>query len=295
MDEASLLDPTPTKVIGLDLDAELIRQAKNAVRYTWSRRRPTSSEWNGRIPPPPAFLQDQLDRRAPSTSTTPTTPHETRTRVQQDLKFFPACFPPMLGSLSFPVAAPSPPLQPQAYPFDSFDSQNPSRLVHHQEFPNNISFVVGDIMNRTADPAWRTQGEHFDLVLWQVTSFSSFAPKCQKQQLTLLTRGIYSLSLTKWIQIHHGDQGLLQLFDLFAQLIGPGGLLLLEPHGPASSFERTKDGPATVQFRPKTVRMTPDQFPALLAGRGFDLLRRVQPKQPNHTASAREVLLFQRQ
>lgn len=282
MDVASLLHPLPSKVTGLDLDAELIRQAKNSVRYTWSRRRPTS-EWDERIPPPPAILQDQPDNR-----TTSPTLDKVRTRVQQDLTFFPACFPPLLGSLSFPVPVlPSHPLGA------STNSEDVTQPVHHPGFPNNVHFVVGDIMDRTTDPAWRTQGEPFDLVLWYVPLFFfSFGSGVGERAANVPV--VYSLSLTKWIQIHHGDQGLLHLLDLFAQLIVPGGLLLLEPHGP-SSFKRTKDFPALVQQRIRTLQLKPDQLPALLAQRGFHLLRREQPTPPNHTAPAREVLLFQRQ
>lgn len=95
--------------------------------------------------------------------------------------------------------------------------------------------------------------------------------------------------------MHHGDQGLLNLFDTFRTLLSPGGLLLLEPHGP-SSYARTKELPAAVQksLSARPLQIKPGQFVDLLRERGFHLLSRFTPEQHNHTAPGREVLLLRR-
>lgn len=83
--------------------------------------------------------------------------------VLADLRFFPACFPPLLGSLSFPVSDPA-----TVRSKLQFDSDLPSRpQTPRPTFPNNCHFVVADVMDDTSHRAtWFPKGDEFDLLVW---------------------------------------------------------------------------------------------------------------------------------
>lgn len=71
------------------------------------------------------------------------------------------------------------------------------------------------------------------------------------------------LSLTKWVQLNWGDEGLKRLFRRAFRHLRPGGLLLLEPQ-PWESYRKRKGLTETTYRNYQRIRLRPEQFPAYL-------------------------------
>ena len=100
------------------------------------------------------------------------------------------------------------------------------------------------------------------------------------------------MSLTKWVQIPHGDDGLLRFFDyLSARLRKPGGLLLLEPHEHESYKRITKALPPHMQSTIRDLKIKPSDFDRLLQERGIIRIREFWPEGHGHS---RALLLYER-
>lgn len=89
------------------------------------------------------------------------------------MRFFPASFPALFGSLSFPAplaATCTPARNPQA----DTHSANPDTLQYEPQasrFPLNCQFIVGDILDRTEEQVrrWCDEAEQYDLIVWCVS------------------------------------------------------------------------------------------------------------------------------
>jgi 7SK snRNA methylphosphate capping enzyme len=130
---------------------------------------------------------------------------------------------------------------------------------------------------------------------WFIDSDFAAAPAPPEQAGTLDT--VTCLSVTKWIQLHRGDEGLKAFFLKIWTLLSPGGLLILEPQ-PWSSYkaaasklkkrggggEEGKKGGAHAEeetesalpVRPEDLELRPDAFPDYLCDTlGFRLVKRM--------------------
>ncbi|CAG0913554.1 unnamed protein product [Notodromas monacha] len=80
---------------------------------------------------------------------------------------------------------------------------------------------------------------------------------------------ILCLSVTKWIHLNFGDEGLLRLFKRAFKQLKPGGQLILEPQ-PWSTYGKVKKITPEIFETYKKLKIRPQQFPDLLVGQvGF--------------------------
>lgn len=100
------------------------------------------------------------------------------------------------------------------------------------QFPNNVVFLQGNIVLET-DELLDLQTEEFDVIL--------------------------ALSLTKWIHLNFGDDGLKRTFKRIFKQLRPGGKLILEPQ-PWSSYKKKKKLTETIHENFKSIKLKPDQF-----------------------------------
>lgn len=87
-------------------------------------------------------------------------------------------------------------------------------------------------------------------------------------------------SVTKWIHLNRGDEGLKALFAAFWRALAPGGLLLVEPQpwssyrAAASKIRREAAPPGTFFHRQDELQLRPAQFPEYLCEvLGFRLVK----------------------
>eukprot|EP00249_Psilotum_nudum_P014777 c24998_g1_i1 orf=273-1361(-) len=92
---------------------------------------------------------------------------------------------------------------------------------------------------------------------------------------------VLCLSVTKWIHLNWGDQGLIRLFAKIFHLLRPGGLLVLEPQ-PWKSYKGKQHVSEVAQRNFKEVALRPSHFPELLLDKiGFRFMDTVTDDVPN--------------
>nr|XP_056719766.1 7SK snRNA methylphosphate capping enzyme [Euleptes europaea] len=133
-------------------------------------------------------------------------------------------------------------------------------------FPNNVIFVKGNyVLER--DELLEAQQPEYDVIL--------------------------CLSLTKWVHLNWGDEGLKRLFKRLFRHLRPGGILLLEPQAWASYGKRKNLTEATCRNFHR-IKLKPDQFPSYLTSPevGFSSYELVAT--PRHTSKGfqRPIYLF---
>lgn len=95
---------------------------------------------------------------------------------------------------------------------------------------------------------------------------------------------VLCLSVTKWVHLNWGDEGLIRLFAKIWQVMRPGGILLLEPQ-PWKSYERKRlvSQVAVENFR--DIVFKPDDFRDILLDKiGFRSMEMISTIVPNSTA-----------
>jgi 7SK snRNA methylphosphate capping enzyme len=107
-------------------------------------------------------------------------------------------------------------------------------------FPDNTRFVAGDFLALPAEP-----DGSYDVVM--------------------------CLSVTKWIHYHGGDAAIRTLFARVHALLRPGGLFILEPQLWPSYRKKCSLTPH-IRATFKTITLHPEDFPAVLAELGFQLV-----------------------
>jgi len=104
-------------------------------------------------------------------------------------------------------------------------------------FPKNVKFIHKDYVPKSDDELNNVEPEQFDTIL--------------------------CLSVTKWIHLNCGDDGLIRCFKkMFAQL-REGGRLILEPQ-PWSSYRKKRKLTEEILATFRSIKIKPDQFKELL-------------------------------
>lgn len=73
----------------------------------------------------------------------------------------------------------------------------------------------------------------------------------------------YSFSVTKWIHLFHGDDGIKGVFAQIHQLLAPGGRFIVEPQ-PWKSYHKRKFTSEVTAANYQKIELRPKDFPAFL-------------------------------
>ncbi|XP_010535978.1 PREDICTED: probable RNA methyltransferase At5g51130 [Tarenaya hassleriana] len=74
---------------------------------------------------------------------------------------------------------------------------------------------------------------------------------------------ILCLSVTKWVHLNWGDDGLITLFSKIWRLLNPGGTLILEPQ-PWKSYENNRRVTETIAMNYRKITIRPELFQEIL-------------------------------
>ncbi|XP_075421078.1 7SK snRNA methylphosphate capping enzyme [Tenrec ecaudatus] len=133
-------------------------------------------------------------------------------------------------------------------------------------FPNNVVFVTGNyVLDR--DELVEAQAPEYDVVL--------------------------CLSLTKWVHLNWGDEGLKRMFRRIYRHLRPGGILVLEPQ-PWSSYGKRKTLTETIYKNYYRIQLKPEQFSSYLTSPevGFSSYELVATPKNTSKGFQRPVYLF---
>jgi len=103
------------------------------------------------------------------------------------------------------------------------------------------------------------------------------------------------LSVTKWVHLNWGDDGLITLFSKIWRLLQPGGIFVMEPQ-PWKSYENNRRVSETTAMNYRTIVLRPDRFQEILLDKiGF---RTVEDLTSSLSGASkgfdRQILAFQK-
>jgi 7SK snRNA methylphosphate capping enzyme len=106
---------------------------------------------------------------------------------------------------------------------------------------------------------------------------------------------ILCLSVTKWVHLNWGDDGLITLFSKIWRLLQPGGIFVMEPQ-PWKSYENNRRVSETTAMNYRTIVLRPDRFQEILLDKiGF---RTVEDLTSSLSGASkgfdRQILAFQK-
>lgn len=106
---------------------------------------------------------------------------------------------------------------------------------------------------------------------------------------------IVCLSVTKWVHLNWGDEGLIILFAKMWRLLHPGGILVLEPQ-PWESYYKNRLTTETTQINYSKIRLKPEGFQEILLDKiGFRTVEHVTSSVKGATVGFdRPVLVFRK-
>lgn len=110
-----------------------------------------------------------------------------------------------------------------------------------KEFPENVVFIQGNY----------------------VFSQDEFLDRQEPEYDTII-----AFSITKWVHLNNGDQGLKRFFHRIYRQLRPGGRLLLEPQ-PWKSYIRRKKLTKEIEENYSSLKFKPNQFNDFLTSIGF--------------------------
>ncbi|OAY27260.1 probable RNA methyltransferase At5g51130 isoform X2 [Manihot esculenta] len=108
------------------------------------------------------------------------------------------------------------------------------------------------------DSSHSEEGDLFDIVSFRKENFVQSWCQREEQYDTILC-----LSVTKWIHLNWGDDGLITLFSKIWRLLRPGGILVLEPQ-PWRSYENNHLVSETTSKNYQTIIFRPNCFMEIL-------------------------------
>ncbi|KAJ9476373.1 RNA methyltransferase [Pseudozyma hubeiensis] len=229
------------QILGVDIDASLVKQAKTAAAVARSRYRPEHLD---------ASTEESRDERVDSLDSLP-----------PDFVHFPSVFPSLYGCKSGfaegEVQSRHAKRQQKETDSDSKTrstedikadvmaaARNDSQRYPqgNQLCPPNLQFVALD----WADPKARQENLDRNVVDTRILA------EMEENRLNMTL----ALSITKWIHIQKGDLGLTLFFARIADTLKPGGLLFLEPQE-WTSYHSAKNLDHTIKGKIKSLQLRP--------------------------------------
>ncbi|CAG0889239.1 unnamed protein product [Darwinula stevensoni] len=141
----------------------------------------------------------------------------------------------------------------------------PTKIGDDIQFPYNVSFVAGNYIGKGEEILERTKAE-YDVIL--------------------------CLSITKWVHLNWGDQGIMRLFHRVFKHLRPGGKFILEPQ-PWHSYHKRKKLSLEIQETFKNLQIRPRDFPEILLKQvGFSAMESIGYPKHKSQGFERPLLMF---
>ncbi|XP_062147667.1 probable RNA methyltransferase At5g51130 isoform X2 [Alnus glutinosa] len=128
----------------------------------------------------------------------------------------------------------------------------------------------------------------YDIVSFRQENFVQSRHPREKQYDTILC-----LSVTKWVHLNWGDDGLITLFSKIWGLLLPGGIFVLEPQ-PWKSYQNNRNVSETIAMNYKNIIIHPECFREILLDKiGFRKVEDITSSlSGSKTGFNRQILVF---
>ncbi|XP_061903692.1 7SK snRNA methylphosphate capping enzyme [Entelurus aequoreus] len=263
----------PARILGLDIDNGLVHAARKNIRHylselqTQEARRATQEKDGGQQEDSVSSQSDKkhTERKENGSALKEATndscgTDEAKTprrdgkleEVEQE-----SC--DKSGSCSFPLSLQISRGPIAAPPLTETSTSRPG------EFPSNVSFIKANYVLQN-DNLLITQRPEYDVIL--------------------------CLSVTKWVHLNWGDNGLKRLFKRVYRHLHPGGVFILEPQ-PWQSYVKRKKLTDTITRNFHSIRLKPDQFSSYLTNEvGFTSVEFLGTPKSSSRGFQRPIYLF---
>jgi len=101
------------------------------------------------------------------------------------------------------------------------------------------------------------------------------------------------LSISKWIHLNHGDEGILRFFRKMYNNLNHGGLLVFEPQD-WKSYKKKSRITQKIKETYQQIKIFPNQFESELTNLGFSLVDRMQPPEEGTLGFQRSIMVFKK-
>ncbi|KAG0052435.1 hypothetical protein BGZ83_002601 [Gryganskiella cystojenkinii] len=264
----------PHKIEGVDIDPSLIGKAQNFVLKTFSQISRHAYLQEPLMPVPESSsssfssssLESSSGAGAGSGAGTETNSrgvigncNSSGEPVVPYQAYFPKALQRMHGSLPIPVKTDK--------------TQN--------LFPHNIELRIADWANEV-DPTSAAGSNRKDTSSLNGSS-------------SPLHDVILGFSLTKWIHLHNGDEGLKLFFKKIYRSLNPGGIFLMEPQA-YNTYKKRSKLTKTIEEHYKAIKFMPDQFETFLLSSevGFREMQHLGQSQGQAQNFNRPIILFRK-
>ena len=136
-------------------------------------------------------------------------------------------------------------------------------------FPYNISFEFGDVMS---NESFETESSNFSSIKYDT---------------------ILCLSVTKWIHLNFGDEGLLNFFQKFWELANQDGIVILE-YQSWKSYLKNKSASQLIKDNFSNIKIRPEDFENILTNIGFVIVNRLGVPLSESKGFDRPILILQK-
>ncbi|ORX63187.1 Bin3-domain-containing protein [Hesseltinella vesiculosa] len=155
-------------------------------------------------------------------------------------------------------------------------------LLHCHYFPRSLAVMFGYLPSRTP-PGYKTGQFPYNVAFTACDWMESTQEKVDT---------ILALSITKWIHLHHGDDGLKKFFQKVYDALTPGGVFVLEPQAYSGYAKRAKVQPE-MQAKFEQIKFMPEDFNAyLLDTVGFSKGEKLEPQASQSKGFDRAIYLY---
>lgn len=104
---------------------------------------------------------------------------------------------------------------------------------------------------------------------------------------------VMCLSVSKWVHLNHGDEGLLRLFDALHSAIEPQGFLVFE-YQRWQSYRNSRNVSLASRTSFDRIQVRPEEFIGLLVRRGWRVVERFNEEEEPDCRFTRPLLVLQK-
>ncbi|KAJ1921406.1 hypothetical protein H4219_000723 [Mycoemilia scoparia] len=216
----------PKEIVGIDIDQSLIKKARKNLYLANSLRKPLAS------------FETKKDK---DQNTHNDSGNGSYSDKEQGSNYFPISMPILYGTI---------PVRPYTSLNGTLESEDVTNKNDNDgddddEWVKKVQFFMADWMNIS-------KSKRHAKVLDQLTKDGSYDV-------------VIAWSITKWVHLNHGDDGIRQFFQKVYDSLAPGGIFLLEPQNWDGYSKRSRISPA-MKSNYDSIKLKPDQFESYLLG-----------------------------